>query len=63
MKYQVTNNTERSIVVDGLGVIGPGLFRMFTQDDANRFEETRGLKLPLVGLPEGVELTVIVEEE
>lgn len=68
MKHKLTSHREDSVTVDGLGVLSPateeGPSVMMVDDDAARmFYHLRGLPLAQAYLLEGVELSIVLEEE
>lgn len=60
LAYRVANAREEAVTVDGLDVLPAGATRVYDQTAADMFAFTRGLKLSQVGLPDDVELTVVV---
>jgi hypothetical protein len=63
LTYRVVNTTNRSIVVDGLGVLEPEQTREFTSAEAEGFAYQRGVQLLQTNVPDGVEVTVITGSE
>lgn len=61
MKYQLASRREEAVTVDGLGVLQPGETYEVDEGAAEAFRLFRGLSLPQVHLPEGVELTVVLD--
>lgn len=61
LTYVVTSNKQK--VIDGLGVFAAGETRTFTKAEADHFRRVRGVQLIEGNLPEGVELTILVQGE
>jgi len=60
MKYQLASRREEAVTVDGLGVLQPGETYEVDEQAAENFRLFRGLSLVQAGLPEGVEVTIIL---
>ena len=60
LEYEVTNNREEAVTVDGLDVLPPGVATTYTQDDADMFKHVRGLPLTTANMPEDVVVTLVV---
>jgi len=58
MKFVVTNTSDVSVTVDGLGVLEPGASLDVDEDMQAAYLHLRGLPLALAGLPAGVEKVV-----
>lgn len=61
IEYEVTNIREEPVTVDGLGVLPPNSSTVFSQVEADSFAYLRGLKLLSANVPNGVEVTLVVE--
>jgi hypothetical protein len=54
--------SDRSVVVDGLGVLEPGEPKVFTRTEAEGFKLVRGVPLLQTNVPDGVTVTIIIKE-
>jgi hypothetical protein len=58
LTYEVSNTGEKSVTVDGLGVLSAGQTMIVSDEARKQFENTRGLTLAQARMPEGVAVTV-----
>lgn len=58
LTYEVSNTGEKSVTVDGLGVLSPGQIMIVGVEAAKQFENSRGLSLAQATMPEGVKVFV-----
>lgn len=63
MKFLVESYRDDSVVIEGLGVLPPATEEgpSSIETDGVMFKHTRGLTPAQVTLPEGVEVTVVIE--
>jgi len=63
VEYKVTNRSDVSVTIDGLGVLPPGKTHVYTHEAAQAFSDMRGLPLVQANMPEGVEIVVLLGPE
>lgn len=63
VQYEVQSTREDAVSVDGLGVVPPESVVAVDPVLAESFKANRGLPLTQAALPEGVTVTVVVDEK